>query len=100
LWTVWFTYGAFYFCRTNVSAAVPGLKESVEAGGLGLSAVQVSYFLIGFKIAYAAGQLLNGQFSEQLAPQTAGHWNDRNRFAECSVRVRSGFVFSDLHLGV
>ena len=27
LWTVWFTYGAFYFCRTNISAAVPGLKE-------------------------------------------------------------------------
>ena len=69
LWTVWFTYGAFYFCRTNISAAVPGLKDSVEAGGLGLSHTQVSYFLVGFKIAYAAGQLLNGQFSEQLAPR-------------------------------
>lgn len=69
LWTVWLTYGAFYFCRTNISAAVPGLKASVEAGGLGLSATEISYILGGTKIAYAVGQLLNGQFSEQLAPR-------------------------------
>ena len=69
LWTVWLTYGAFYFCRTNISAAVPGLKASVEAGGLGLSATEISYILGGTKIAYALGQLLNGQFSEQLAPR-------------------------------
>lgn len=69
LWTVWFTYGAFYFCRTNISAAVPGMKESVEAGGLGLTATEISYILGGTKIAYAIGQLLNGQFSEQLAPR-------------------------------
>ena len=69
LWTVWFTYGAFYFCRTNISAAVPGLKDSVAAGGLGLTATQVSYILGGTKIAYAVGQLLNGQFSEQLSPR-------------------------------
>ncbi|MBM80655.1 MAG: hypothetical protein CMJ78_08690 [Planctomycetaceae bacterium] len=69
IWTVWFTYGAFYFCRTNISAAVPGLKESVEAGGLGLTATQVSYILGGTKLAYATGQFLNGQLSEQLAPR-------------------------------
>ena len=69
LWTIWLTYGAFYFCRTNISAAVPGLKDSVAAGGLGLSATQVSYILGGTKIAYAAGQLLNGQFSEHFSPR-------------------------------
>lgn len=69
LWTVWFTYGAFYFCRTNISAAVPGLQAPVEAGGLGLTATQVSYILGATKIAYAAGQLVNGQLSEQLAPR-------------------------------
>jgi sugar phosphate permease len=66
---VWFTYGAFYFCRTNISAAVPGLKAPVEAGGLGLSATEVSYILGATKIAYAAGQLLNGQLSEQISPR-------------------------------
>jgi sugar phosphate permease len=69
LWTVWFTYGAFYFCRTNISAAVPGLKESVEAGGLGLTATQVGYILAATKIAYATGQLVNGQLSEQFSPR-------------------------------
>lgn len=69
MWTVWFAYGAFYFCRTNISAAVPGLKESVDAGGLGLTATQVSYILGATKIAYAAGQLLNGQLSEQVSPR-------------------------------
>ncbi len=69
LWTVWFTYGAFYFCRTNISAAVPGLKESVDAGGLGLTATQIGYILGATKVAYAIGQLINGQFSEQLAPR-------------------------------
>lgn len=69
MWTVWFAYGAFYFCRTNISAAVPGLKDSVEAGGLGLTATEVSYILGATKIAYAAGQLLNGQLSEQISPR-------------------------------
>jgi len=69
LWTVWFTYGAFYFCRTNISAAVPGLKEPVESGGLGLTATEISYILAATKIAYAMGQLLNGQMSEQLSPR-------------------------------
>jgi sugar phosphate permease len=69
MWTIWFAYGAFYFCRTNISAAVPGLKESVDAGGLGLTATQVSYILGATKIAYATGQLLNGQLSEQISPR-------------------------------
>lgn len=68
-WTLWYTYGAFYFCRSNISAAVPGLRESVEAGGLGLTATQIGSILAATKIAYAVGQLVNGQFSEQLAPR-------------------------------
>ena len=69
LWTVWFTYGAFYFCRTNISVAVPFLKGSLEDGGLGLTQDQVGYILGATKIAYAAGQLLNGQLSEKLSPR-------------------------------
>ncbi len=69
MWTIWFVYGAFYFCRTNISAAVPGLMESVDDGGLGLTKTQISYILGSTKIAYAAGQLLNGQLSEQISPR-------------------------------
>src|SRR3954454_219297 len=69
VWTLWLTYGAFYFCRTNISAAVPGLKASVEAGGLGLSGEQVGWILASLKIAYGLGQFFNGQLSERFSPR-------------------------------
>jgi len=69
IWTIWLTYGAFYFCRTNISAAVPGLKASADVGGMGLSELQVGYILASLKIAYGIGQLFNGQFSEQVSPR-------------------------------
>ncbi|MEX0703246.1 MAG: MFS transporter [Planctomycetales bacterium] len=72
VWTLWLTYGAFYFCRTNISAAVaadPGLTTSVSAGGLGLSELQVGWILASLKISYGIGQFLNGQLSERLPPR-------------------------------
>jgi sugar phosphate permease len=69
IWTLWLTYGAFYFCRVNISAAVPGLKAPVEEGGLGIGADTVGWILGSLKITYALGQLINGQLSEQLPPR-------------------------------
>ncbi len=69
IWTVWLTYGAFYFCRANISAVVPGLLASPEDGGLGISAWHVGLILASLKITYALGQLINGQLSEQLPPR-------------------------------
>ncbi len=69
IWTVWLTYGAFYFCRANISAAVPGLQAPLEDGGLGLGAETIGWILGSLKIAYALGQLINGQLSEQLSPR-------------------------------
>jgi sugar phosphate permease len=60
LWVIWLTYGSFYFCRQNISAAVPGLQEE------GLNAVQVGWILGALKVAYAIGQLVNGQFAERI----------------------------------
>ena len=57
VWTLWLTYGAFYFCRTNISAAVPGLKAPIADGGLCLSGDQVGWLLASLKIAYGLGQL-------------------------------------------
>ncbi len=67
IWTLWLTYGAFYFCRVNISAAVPGLQASTAEGGLGLGADTVGWILGSLKITYALGQLINGQLSERLA---------------------------------
>ena len=69
IWTIWLTYGAFYFCRTNIAAARPGLMLPIEEGGLGLSDGEIGWILGSLKIAYAAGQLINGQLSEQLSPR-------------------------------
>ena len=69
VWTLWLTYGAFYFCRTNISSAAAGMKESVSLGGLGLSGEEVGWILASLKIAYGLGQLLNGQLSERISPR-------------------------------
>lgn len=69
IWTLWLTYGAFYFCRVNISAAVPGLKAPIEEGGLGLGGETIGWILGSLKITYALGQLINGQLSEQLPPR-------------------------------
>jgi sugar phosphate permease len=72
VWTLWLTYGAFYFCRTNLSvavAAVPGLKSPIADGGLGLTANEVGWILASLKMAYGLGQLVNGQLAERVSPR-------------------------------
>jgi MFS transporter, OPA family, glycerol-3-phosphate transporter len=69
VWTVWLTYGAFYFCRQNLSAAVPGMGASQSEGGLGLSNEEIGYILASLKLTYGFGQLLNGQLSEWISPR-------------------------------
>jgi sugar phosphate permease len=69
IWTLWLTYGAFYFCRTNLSAAVPGMTAAASAGGLGLSNAEVGWILASLKVAYGLGQALNGQLSERFPPR-------------------------------
>jgi sugar phosphate permease len=70
VWTVWLTYGAFYFCRTNLSAAVDGMGKSPGEGGLGLTGDEIANILASLKITYGIGQLFNGQFSERVSPRT------------------------------
>ncbi len=69
IWTLWLTYGAFYFCRQNLSVAALGLQEPIQDGGLALSKFEVGWILASLKIAYGLGQLLNGQLSERLSPR-------------------------------
>jgi len=69
VWMLWLTYGAFYFCRQNLSVAVKGMESPVAAGGLALSAAEIGWILASLKIAYGLGQLLNGQLSERIPPR-------------------------------
>ena len=100
VWTLWLTYGAFYFCRTNLSAAVPGMKSSVEAGGLGLDP--------------RAGRLDSGVAEDRLrrrpvaqrstgrtifAAVLAGDRHVRLGGAQCAVRLRHRFLLFAVRLG-
>ncbi|GJM27282.1 MAG: regulatory protein UhpC [Phycisphaerae bacterium] len=69
IWTIWLTYGSFYFCRTNISVAVPGLGSSIADGGAGLTGEEIGYILASLKLTYGLGQLVNGQFAERLSPR-------------------------------
>ncbi len=61
LWVLWLTYGSFYFCRTNISAAIPGIEAE-----FGFSKAQIGLVLGGLKLAYGIGQLVNGQLAERI----------------------------------
>ena len=62
VWLLWMTYGAFYFCRTNISAAVPGMQED-----LGFTKTQIGLVLGSLKLAYGIGQFINGQLAERIS---------------------------------
>jgi sugar phosphate permease len=64
IWIVWWTYGAFYFCRNNISVALPGIEDE-----LGLDKLEMGVVLLSLKIAYGVGQFLNGQITEQISPR-------------------------------
>ncbi|MGE0546947.1 MAG: MFS transporter [Kofleriaceae bacterium] len=64
LWMLWLTYGAFYFCRTNLSAATHGLEHEV-----GLTKEDIGSILGALKLTYGIGQLVNGQLAERISPR-------------------------------
>ena len=62
VWVLWLTYGAFYFCRSNTSAAIPGMQ-----GELKLSKDEIGTILAALKIAYGVGQFINGQLADRFS---------------------------------
>jgi sugar phosphate permease len=64
LWVIWLSYGSLYFCRQNISAAVPGMESE-----LGYNKTQIGLILGALKVAYAIGQLVNGQLAERVSPR-------------------------------
>jgi len=61
LWLLWATYGVFYFCRQNVAASVPGLREELL-----LSRAEIGTILGSLKLMYGIGQFVNGQLAERV----------------------------------
>lgn len=63
-WVLALTYGAFYFCRANVSAAVPGIKTAFDYDN-----TDIGFVLGTSKLVYGIGQFVNGQMAEQVSPK-------------------------------
>jgi sugar phosphate permease len=61
IWLLWATYGAFYFCRQNIAASVPGLGKELE-----LDKGEIGTILGALKLAYGIGQFVNGQLAERV----------------------------------
>lgn len=61
LWVLWLSYGCFYFCRNNLAVALPGMAEE-----LGHDKARLGTVLMALKLAYGAGQLVNGQLAERV----------------------------------
>lgn len=62
MWVLWLTYGAFYFCRSNLSAAIPGLQVELD-----LTKTEIGWILGALKLSYGIGQLVNGQLAERIS---------------------------------
>ena len=60
-WTLWVTYAAYYVCRTNISFAIPQIIKQH-----GFSETQLGWVGTGFFVAYAVGQLINGQLVDRF----------------------------------
>jgi sugar phosphate permease len=88
VWTLWLTYGAFYFCRTNLSAALEGMQLPTVKGGLALTSTETGAILGALKITYGLGQLLNGQLAERFPPR---YLLALGMFSSAALNVLFGF---------
>jgi len=60
-WLMWVTYASFYFCRVNISIAMPKIMEEFGLTKSNMGLVLSSLFLL-----YAIGQFVNGQLGDRI----------------------------------
>src|SRR5437773_4169254 len=89
LWVLWLTYGSFYFCRTNLAVALPGIEAE-----LGYTKAQLGTVLMALKLTYGVGQFVNGQLAERISPRkllAAGMFG--SAFLNVIFGLQTGFYF-------
>ncbi len=63
-WGVSLTYGAFYFCRFNISVALPEIGRHFNYSKTVLGGIGSAFFIL-----YALGQFVNGQLGDRISPR-------------------------------
>jgi len=57
-------YAIYYFCRVNISMALPAMQAE-----LGFSKIQLGLIVSGLQIAYGIGKFLNGVIADRTNPR-------------------------------
>lgn len=60
----WLAYAGFYFCRKNLSVAMPLLERD-----LGFSNLQLANVVFGYSLLYALGQFVSGVLADRFGPR-------------------------------
>ncbi len=60
----WLTYAGFYFCRKNLSIALPALHSAS-----GLRSIDLANIVFGYSLLYALGQFGCGFLSDRFGPR-------------------------------
>jgi sugar phosphate permease len=60
----WITYAGYYFCRKNLSIALPLLE-----GAKGLSHLDLANIIFGYSLFYAIGQFTCGPLADRYGPR-------------------------------
>jgi sugar phosphate permease len=60
----WLTYAGFYFCRKNLSIALPLL-----GGSTGMDSLRLANIVFGYSLLYAIGQFVFGFLSDRIGPK-------------------------------
>jgi OPA family glycerol-3-phosphate transporter-like MFS transporter len=60
----WLGYAGFYFCRKNLSVAMPLLARD-----LGFSNLQLANIVFGYSLLYALGQFVSGVLADRFGPR-------------------------------
>jgi sugar phosphate permease len=64
LWGATAAYTVYYFCRVNISIAIPLLQEA-----LGASKTQVGLIASALQVSYGLGKFVNGVIGDRLNPR-------------------------------
>ena len=64
LWAATVTYAIYYFCRVNISIAIPFLQHS-----LGYSKTELGLIVSGLQVVYGLGKFLNGLIADRTNPR-------------------------------
>ena len=64
LWGATAAYTVYYFCRVNISIAIPFLQES-----LGASKTQLGVVASSLQVAYGTGKFVNGVLGDRMNPR-------------------------------